>query len=204
MSAEQDFPDPLDDRRSTAAPSPDDLLSQMADDAIDKLIAEADAMDSPPAPPAPVTDFIPPPEPASIEAAPVEATLAPAIEPPVEDSAEASLQSILAAAEAGPPAAAEAAEPVTVRAPATHADLPPPVAAPPAEVLQNADVKALLADDAHAAGEKSSIVMLPLHILSAPLTHADDRIRTAVGQIAILTLLNAIAVLIYVFVVRHK
>jgi len=210
--AADDLPDPLDNRAATAE-SPDDLLAQMADDAIDKLIAEADA--APPAASGPIADDTPLP-------AEFNELLGDLPAPPAAPQSEASLESVLAAAEANvaPPAPAEAPATELPRAEKSPAEASPaeapapeaPPAAAPEPVIETAaeipgttaDVKALLADDAHASAEKSSILLMPLEVLSTPLTHADDKIRNAVGQIAILTLLNAIAVLIYVFVVRGR
>ena len=200
-----DLPDPLDNRAATAA-SPDDLLSQMADDAIDKLIAAADA--GPPAGTAATDEAALPSE--------FNELLGDMPTAPAAPAREASLESVLAAAEANvaPSAPIEAPAAETPPHEPTANPETPPAAAPPASEPAihsaadipgtTADVKALLADDAGVSADKSSILLMPLEMLSTPLTHADDKIRNAVGQIAILTLLNAVAVLIYVFVVRGR
>ena len=194
MAAVQDLPDPLEKPAATpASQSPDDLLSQMADDAIDKLIAEAETQSAvlPAPPPAPAVPS------ADVSAESLIDNLLQETETAESPVEAATFQSVLTTADASP---APHVQPAPPPADNSHPAPPPP------ELSTSADIKALLADSGPApqGEEGASPLLMPLRLLSAPLTHADDYIRNAVGQIAILTLLNAIAVLIYVLVVRHK
>lgn len=81
-------------------------------------------------------------------------------------------------------------------------------AASPEQGGRGADVKALL-DEAVASApsdQPSAVVamlLLPLRVLNAPFAGLSDRTRDALGQIGIVTLLNAIAVLAYVLMFRR-
>jgi hypothetical protein len=229
-----DLPDPLNP--PTAAPdlsAADDLLSQLAGDEIDRLLAESDG-ESAPAPP-------------SMEAAPelvAPTTAEPAkVDPPAALSNE--IDELFAELQAAPVSAPKQApaEPPTAASP-----LEPPIAAPTAasepasppvpEMEQVAaaavvepderaidELEPAIAADERAALERAAlddislaidpmaqlqgmerdlpIVLKPLAWLSAPLDRFPDEVRETLGKIAILTIVNALAVFAYVMMFRH-
>ena len=67
----------------------------------------------------------------------------------------------------------------------------------------------MLADLLSIAGEKkvswpaSQLESMWRHQLNAPLSFVPDALRDTLGKVAIVTLVNSIAVLIYVVLVRH-
>ncbi len=65
------------------------------------------------------------------------------------------------------------------------------------------DFKILTAPDNDDAGSLP-VYLKPLEWLNAPLDLLPQSVRDALGQIAILTLINAVAVLIYVFIFRRQ
>ena len=213
--AVKDLPDPLDPR--TKAIETDDLLAQMADEAINKLMADADRDDMPmrvarpvAKAPAPAPIVVQEAEPSPVETSAVETT-------PVETApteAEATIAAILnesiqatptptptPTAEAPlidvPPATivdAHHAVPESVEIIEAHDEPPTPAA----------DVKALLADHDNVAPSRGGVLLLPLRIINAPFDLLGDGIRNAMGQIAIVTLINAVAVIAYVLIFhRH-
>ena len=62
-------------------------------------------------------------------------------------------------------------------------------------------------DAAEAAGQKAASRVEPviraLEAVNAPLAFLPDAVRDALGKVAIVTLVNALAVLIYVLFFRH-
>jgi hypothetical protein len=65
------------------------------------------------------------------------------------------------------------------------------------------DVRALLADAVKTAPKgPPAVVVLPLRLLNAPFAYVSDPTRDIVGQIAIVTLINALAVILYVLLFR--
>jgi len=191
----KDLPDPLDAAPTAVdSASPDDLLSQLADDAIDQLMQEGDATSASsasPASPAPTADVH---------------THAPA------DTEDTGLDVLPDEDDHAPAAADQMPPPVDVPAEiadlATNAPAPAdlnhdaPVAA--TADASNADVKALL-DDALAADAeqgKSRVLLWPLRVINAPFSGVNDGLRDVLGQVAIITLINALAVLLYVILFR--
>ena len=191
----KDLPDPLDAAPTAVdSASPDDLLSQLADDAIDQLMQEGDATSASsasPASPAPTADVH---------------THAPA------DTEDTGLDVLPDEDDHAPAAADQMPPPVDVPAEiadlATNAPAPTdlnhdaPVAA--TAEASNADVKALL-DDALAADAeqgKSRVLLWPLRVINAPFSGVNDGLRDVLGQVAIITLINALAVLLYVILFR--
>jgi len=200
-----DLPDPLNP--PTAAPNisaADDLLSQLAGDEIDRLLADADggpAMPPPSAPPA--LDKRPGPA---------------AVDP------TAAIDELFAELQAAP---VGAAKPAPVEAPATvvaESAPPSPVAEAPAEPIVDefgpaiaADERAALEQDAldedslagdplaqlHGVERELPIVLKPLAWISAPLDRYPEEVRETLGKIAILTIVDALAVLAYVMMFRH-
>ncbi len=257
QGAVKDLPDPLDQPVASKGAnlrgddarggSPDDLLSQMADEAIDKLMADSEKgggassaspvdpdesvvpagklqseldtlfnkLDEPSAAPVARVD----PDATSENAAPDDAAAD-------EDATQSAAAELIepAASEAVPVAAAEIAHaapaeaqpaPVTpAEAHASVASSPDPAPQMPPNLSPDVagrapDVKALL-DEAIATApshsrqsQVESILLVPLRILNAPFNSLGDGARNALGQIGIVTLLNAIAVLVYVLWFRR-
>lgn len=233
QGAVKDLPDPLDTPVASqgAAPSggsPDDLLSQMADEAIDKLIADSEkgtsAASSPADPVSPANDEKDPPAPVAelqteldsvFDKLDQSADPSPASEPAAEAPSDASgLELVEPPALEPQPAEPEPSPPghpvPSIETPPPPAPEQPAIEPPPAEPRgRSPDVKALL-DEAvatapRASGESvaGSILLLPLRLLNAPFGGLGDRTRDALGQIGIVTLLNAIAVLVYVLWFRR-
>src|ERR1019366_6983552 len=100
--------------------------------------------------------------------------------------------------------------------PASEAPVAPPIvesvaeAAPAPEETGNPERIALAADDVaqHAADLLDSetdvpVFLKPLVWLSSPLEGFGDGVRETIGKIAVLTMVNAIAVLVYVMIFRR-
>ena len=204
------LPDPLDEAATTATTSiasADDLLSQLAGEEIDRLLAESEAERAAveqPAPPAP----------------------APALALPVVERVEANgpADDAIAATLAAAPAPLPAPVPEPVVAPAETAVPALEVLAPPAPIVRPETepdttaaaeraaltidplVSVRLPDEAHAATCEESdalpILLRPLVWLSAPLEACPESLREVVGKVAIVTLVNAVAVLAYVLLFR--
>ena len=174
--------DPLDGAVTAAGPHDghaDDLLSQLAGAEIDRMLAAADVEPaSTLAPPAPAP---PPPRPDPVATEPP---------PPPPPPAAASSQV---------PPAASATAPVpsdldAVLASAA-AERPAPPTVGPAGDAAPLDLGAPLA--------RTPWAVRLLAPLNAPLDAYPDRVRETVGKVAVVTLLNAVAVLAYVAIVRH-
>lgn len=199
-----DLPDPLNDPKTVPLASADDLLSQLAGDEIDRLLADADG-DPPAAPPA---DW-------------------PTTEPTAQDQAAASSEidevfEKLAPAP-GEPESSPLNAPATVNdAPSSAANHPAAaesVAGPVADEELEREIEAASAERAALAGGRASpqvdlmsdagvephlpVVFKPLVWLSAPLDAFPDEVRETLGKIAILTLVNAVAALAYVVLFRR-
>lgn len=217
--AVKDLPDPLEERGEPNSRAPelntDDLLSQMADRAITQLIAESDK-GIPPAPPTPISD-------ADIATAPVQPDAWP---PPQESSAPESTGQL---ADTGSEAARVPVEAPRSTTDETTEDVqsqldniltemksdrPPrvdPVESPVSEVGQSAvvvdpraDVKALFdsAPSAHTPSEPPAAIVKPLEWLNAPFSAVPEAARDVLGQVGIITIINALAVLLYVIIFR--
>ncbi|HWE03815.1 MAG TPA: hypothetical protein VG326_15530 [Tepidisphaeraceae bacterium] len=183
------------------APAADDLLSQMAGDEIDRLLAEAE--NEPPLPPAAPT-------------APAASTVAPA--------SAVSGETVAAPSAVGqtPPASTEMKSPPTGQAapaPAetktAHADhvAPAPViaaspapTAPAVQPIPHPIMATPEVDDPAPATRLAlgSVFIRVLELLNSPLDDLDDSLRQTIGWIAIVTLFNAVVVLGYVRFFRHK
>jgi hypothetical protein len=179
-----DLPDPLESRGdnpdSAQAQSADDLLSQLAGDEIDRLLAESG--DEPAAQaPHPESQNLESPNPAS----PVEAKT-----PPVEV--------------APPPA------PVAKKSPLEEEmDLDAAIDAAARERMAIRDngheepvdhsPQINLGDPAR----RLPFFLRPLEWLSAPLDPWPDQLRDLIGKVGLLTLINALAVLAYVLIFRR-
>lgn len=158
----------------------DDLLSQLAGAEIDRMLAEADVEPAalPPSPLAAVAVAEPVVEPV-VAVLPAEM---PAPPPTIVNPAPVAP----AAVEPPPPAAAVDLNAVLAAA----AEVPPAQAVP---------LDALPPD-----GGRLPLLLLPLELLSAPLDRCPDRVREAIGKVAVVTLVNAVAVIAYVAIFhRH-
>jgi hypothetical protein len=234
-----DLPDPTSEPDPPRHQSADDLLSQLASEQIDQLLADGDS--EPASAPEAQAGAPDPFEPPAVEK--VEDHSAPA---PVDAGKEAlSAEAAVAAqlddlfhqisgdeeASAKPQAAGEAigksndtVEPTKLSATAAEVDaalaagtgpLLPPLDPGAMEDQQSADERAALSTAAiaiEAIGDVAAqaedddtlpIYLRPLEWLNAPLDHCPDGVREAFGKIAILTLFNSIAVLIYVLIFRR-
>jgi hypothetical protein len=176
-----DLPDPLESANPSDAKSADDLLSQMAGDEIDRLLAESDGE----APPVERRAIAP-------EAAAKAASETPAPAAPVNAPAAALVQAVdldavLDTAIADHHAAAEKS--------ALHATAPAPVAAKPVDRSPQIELGE--------GARRVPLVLRPLEWLSSPLDPWPDQIREILGKVGLMTLINALAVLAYVLIFRR-
>ena len=211
-----DLPDSTDhakDATTTTIAGADDLLAQLAGDEIDRLLAESDVERET--------------KPAESLAAP------PASSSDQEHDADGELDAVmneLKTVPVGKPAAAPAEPATPVAEQPAQAPLSPPAPAPvvneavPHTAASNAEAETaasaaeraaldgkedesadLLATTSLLAGDERELspLLKPLAWLSAPLDAFPDNVREALGKIAILTLVNAIAVLAYVMLFRR-
>ncbi len=182
--------DPLDGAMAGGGPDADgqadDLLSELAGAEIDRMLAAADVepevatLPPPPVIPPPV---IPPPVaiPEPVVAAPVEPAK---VEPPVP----------------APEPIAAAPAPADVPAPVAAADLNAVLAA----AAEASTVAATSADlDLGNPIARSPFFLRPLELLNAPLEMLPDTVRDAIGKVAVVTLVNSVAVIAYVMLFRR-
>ncbi len=178
--AEQTTADPLDgamggEPLAAGSPPPDG----QADDLLSQLAgAEIDRMLA-------EADVEPPPPAAIAVPPPVAAVASPAVEPPPATPAEVSPPP-------PPPVIPAAADLDAVLAQAVAA----PTAAVPAGTID-------LGEPLPRGSWLLSGLLRPLSLVNAPLDPYPDRVREAVGKVAVVTLVNAIAVLAYVVVFRR-
>lgn len=190
-----DLPDPLQTPPDAQAKtSTDDLLARLAGEEIDRLLAEADADESAPAspsfPPAPPTADAPT---APFAADPIPApTAQPAPSRAQALDVNAELDVLFSAAVAKDAEAANAASPP----PETTAEERAGLVAEPARGHSPA-----AAGDARE--ESLPLLLRPLEWLSAPLAVFPESVRDFIGKVAIITTLNAAAVLAYVLIFRR-
>jgi hypothetical protein len=159
-----DLPDPLPETASTPA-SADDLLSQLAGEEIERLLAEAEK-DLPPVATAPAAE-------GDIAVVAVDA---PAVGAPQPEPTE-------------PPSTADAAA-ETLQVAAITPELEEAIANAPESSVSEIDPARPLPG-----------FLQPLAALSAAVPPS---LRDALGKIAIVTLLNSLAVIIYVVMFRHR
>jgi hypothetical protein len=220
--ATADLPDPL--AASAGAPnSTDDLLAQLADEEIERLLAETDnsVEPQPPEPSAPAAVIVPP-TPVAANASPVAsarpAAVVPPVAPPTAAPAE-DLESIFtqlddrdkAAAAVLPKVGASASTPNVAEEPSVAEALAAEMAEDAAQHARpgggHSSAKAI---DAHAiqdvdadAEAKPSLLVTLLALMSSPLDAFSDEARDLIGKAAILTMLNALCVLAYVIFFRR-
>jgi hypothetical protein len=184
-----DLPDPLQSPPQAPQTSTDELLAQLAGDEIDRLLSEADGSE----PRAAAAPFhVAPPaepgeEPQPQEAVPPIQAGQAAPEPSViEQEVTAELDALFSAA-VEKDKAREAADAATEHTSA-------------AERAGLAEAPAVARDD----DAPLPFYLRPLEWLSAPLMIFPPGVRDLIGKAAIVTLLNATAILIYVLVVRGR
>jgi hypothetical protein len=219
-----DLPDPLESPPPAAKTSTDDLLSQLAGDEIDRLLAEAELSPagrstnpspvhiSPPS--EPEKEVVEPVPPATADEAPAEVAAAvpapgPVAEPepapaPLssvsEEAVTAELDALFSAVEkdrADSDAEAEAAARAILEGDQTST----------AEREGLTTVAAMAPESAQAAPQVVEDGPLPLYLkplewLSAPLSIFPPAVRDLVGKAAIVTLINAVAIIAYILIVR--
>lgn len=219
MGQAVDLPDPLDAEsplnaqlnsvQDSAAPgeSADDLLSQLAGDEIDRLLAEADVERGPDGgEPEVDAPFAPGPSISPINAATETAPEVVAVPENLQsvldgvDSLAATTAALSSIAEDDLDAhltsasfddAAEVADPSIT---AEHLNLHAHTDETPAHAAESADEE---------FERPLPVVLKPLAWLNAPFDAMSDAIREILGKVALLTLFNAVAVLVYVLVFRH-
>jgi hypothetical protein len=182
------------------APAPlagaDDLLSQMAGAEIDRLLAEAGADAPAPlngaaassAPTASGALIEVPQDPARAAASKID-----------EDAYAAELEAVFKQMEATPATANTTAD----TAPAEVATVPVEQATTAAEFAALAQTAPALEALLPHADEKPSLLVRLLELLNAPFSFCPDSVRDLLGKIAILTLMNAIGVLLYLFLFKR-
>ncbi len=175
-----DLPDPLQNPKP--APSADDMLAQLASDEIDRLLADSDDGKEAPSSPPPVSEL---PTPKSD--APAAASIPPTPTPPPAQVEVAAVQ---------PPAVEDrsAADDLAERKALIDAASATPPAAAPAEPIQLMELR---------IPPTLPAILRPLEWLSAPLDSCPDTVREFVGRAAVLTMINAIALLGYVWLFRR-
>ncbi|MGA2500208.1 MAG: hypothetical protein ABSH20_20910 [Tepidisphaeraceae bacterium] len=220
------LPDPMKAVPAATGPNADEILSQLAGEEIDRLLAEAESPRSDPVPPlavAKATNVSPSSSPAPSSPAPL----------PAEPSADQDLNQQLDALfnqlnqETGTPAAPETPAPASAR-PAPLEPSPSPAAEQPKAVTaSSAQVTSSLANDVLAATELAAIPEPParenvaqsppkeepgsgeppVSLFLRPLVRLSSLFpETALdwmGKVAILTTLNAMAIFAYILIRRH-
>jgi hypothetical protein len=235
-----DLPDPSPHPDSSRHKSADDLLSQLAAEQIDQLLADsgtsAESAEAP-ADPSQPDPFNPPVEekahenaPASLDAVKETLTAEAAVAAQLDDLFQQINESAPAEpkGEAVPPApAGPEATPATTQATAAMAAevdaalaagtgplLPPiePTAVEEQKLLEERSALSASADEIAALGTVAQeqadndalpSYLRPLEWINAPLQYCPEGVREAFGKIAILTLFNSLAVLLYVLIFRR-
>jgi len=217
-----DLPDPLEQPPESAAGT-DELLAQLAGDEIDRMLAEADQESAAAAAPqvaapnvteAPRHPSLPETAPAVAEGSPAAAQLgdflgqiaserpfdtsSPQAKPPTAPTAddvshcEAALNKLLEEAESPEEDAGVVAAERGALKTAEARPLEAAIAAGPAAVVRQGSVRS-----------SSPIFLRLLAWLNSPLDSLSDDARDLVGKIAILTMVNALSVLVYVLFFRR-
>ena len=195
-------PDPLDESATvtttTTIASADDLLAQLAGEEIDRLLAESEA------------------ERATAEeraGGSVASAVAPGLRTAQPDQRDEKVSSVEPVAMSGPTTA-----PSALQVPTPSEPPAPAVASDSAFDANGVAERAALIEEAPApvtgiahderrmvseVGGPLPIYLRPLEWLNAPLASCPEGLRETLGKVAIVTLVNAIAVLAYVLLVRR-
>ena len=216
-----ELPDPLS-KTPAPATSADDLLSQLAGEEIDRLLKEAEVDPAPT--PAPVEQAASRVDPAPRAQPPASSETKEIVDvfSPDGEVRQATVPTVagaqpMPATTVQPPASDEVGKIASSQSPAPAPQTEGSVAQPEEAGTSTAERTALdgvaeileaqaRADDA--CGEPSELEGLPLYLkplqwLNAPLGLFPSSVRETIGKVAILTLFNAIAVIIYVIVFRR-
>ena len=225
-----DLPDPAGGANATHVASADDLLSQLAGDEIDRLLAEADveaeaqkSFDVPNATielPQHEDENESPDLGSQIESAleQVAAPLEPAAGEIDNSSEDKAIDESLALGEAS--SAAELRHPIEPSSPVVVAAAPSSAASSDEQTsVQERSALAgglSVAAPLNGSGQEESsslaadetvpplpIYLRPLEWLNAPLCAGPEVVREAMGKVALITLVNALAVLTYVLIFRR-
>jgi hypothetical protein len=218
------LPDPLDDSTASVA-SADDLLSQLAGEEIDRLLAESHTETEA----APLADDVPDVPLRAARRAPEDPVLPdlPALardatQEVVQKSDEQAVPDSVGAGEEVTPARVIA--PLPAEAPAAVSDSPAASGAEP-NIPPSGAADLVITEPAIAAAERAALgeppltessspsddnsrdslplYLKPLEWLNAPLMAAPLTVREIIGKVAIVTLVNALAVLLYVLMFRR-
>lgn len=184
--ATADLPDPLDNPSLAPMTSADDLLAQLAGDEVDRLLAESDAGSTQ--------------GPSSTGNAPASSASS-----PTAAQTDSGIQDVFAQLEA---ADGKRASDLQADRPAAPADVPDADATGIVEraALNGGNVlpELLPSNELELGGDRELPAFFkPLVWLNAPLDACPDAVREALGKVAVLTLVNAIAVLAYVLIFRR-
>ena len=209
-------PDPLDDTSTATSANADDLLSQLAGEEIDRLLAESETGDrAVGADPGASADE------GSTAAEELERVLDGLATPAVKELPLAASQGAAQVASLAKPQAAEPPAAAPVRTTVEDAPASKPFvefdSGTGQEERAALSAKLSLAETGAAAaaaihldeidlGEDEAPLpayLRPLEWLNAPLIACPEGVREALGKVAIVTLVNAIAVLIYVLMFRQ-
>lgn len=231
MAQAIDLPDPLDDKPA-GANNADDLLAQLAGEEVDRLLSEADVEAVPgadplhpanidlPAQPAAIPDQEPSldqlfdqfdgPQPAP-SAAPnqsIEESLTQRAQDLIEQARlEAGQQVALDPASTEPSAAADLAAEMDADEQAHLAAMLRVNSADPqpAALIDEAQVEAAAAQEADESPIEQSVpfVVRLLEWINSPLANLSETARHALGKVALVTTVNALAVLLYVLLFRR-
>ncbi len=209
-------PDPLDDTSTATSANADDLLSQLAGEEIDRLLAESETGDR-----AVEADRGASADEGSTAAEELERVLDGLATPAVKELPLAASHTAAADATPAKPQAADPSAPAPVAAPVEDAPASKPFvefdSGTGQEERAALGAKLSLAETGAAAaaaihldeidlGEDDAPLpayLRPLEWLNAPLIACPEGVREALGKVAIVTLVNAIAVLIYVLMFRQ-
>jgi hypothetical protein len=211
-----ELPDPLTNTPAPAT-SADDLLSQLAGEEIDRLLKEAEVEDAPT--PAPGEQAAPRVDPAPRAQPSVSSETKETVDvfSPDGEVRQAAVPTVAAAqpppAPTQPPASDQVDKLASTESPAPAASVAQPEEAGTSTAERTAldGVAEILeaqarADDACAEASTDQglpIYLKPLQWLNAPLSLFPSSVRETIGKVAILTLFNAIAVIVYVLVFRR-
>jgi hypothetical protein len=183
-----DLPDPMETGVSPSGANADDLLSELAGQEIDRLLAEADG-DGVPAEPAHVVAHSPAATPA-VETQHVGSVAVPAVP-------EASGAALLGDEDLNAVLASVAAERQALQSkPASP--LGPLPAAVEGSLKGTQSIEIDLDPES-----KWAVLLRPLVWINSPLDAWPDAVRDAIGKIGLLTLFNAAAVIAYVLIFRR-
>jgi hypothetical protein len=272
---EKDLPDPLETSGGASASDPDELVAQLAEDAIDRLLEETEKGLIPPRP-KPQDDPLNELEPSDPSGK--DSVQGSVVSDPTDGSVQTTDPSVLGADKGGATSSVEVHNapnqdvagssdilnevqeglgsvlgslggqdvsentagpsdstdnPVSVpveNAPETSLPMPPPVDVPP-EIANDdghggsdessesvsgdptestdqsdltGDVRKLLIEHPQASSKSLlvSVLLVPLKLVNAPFTGLSDQTRDVLGQIGLITLVNALAILVYVLIFR--